>query len=118
MYPGLESVPPKTSPRKSSDLVTVNGCDKLGELLTHACEEAIDDEDALGLSAVGTAAKLIMVSSFLSLSCLVPSSDMESPTVASSAEAANALLTTHCATRYAYSRRSHVVLTSSSKQTL
>ena len=78
MYPGLELVPPKTSPRKSSDLVTVNGCDKHGELLAHACVEAIDDEDALGLSAVETAAKLIMVSSFFSLSCLVPSSHVSS----------------------------------------
>ena len=80
-HPGLESVPPKTSPRKSSHLSdplpthleTVNGCDKLGEMLAHACVEAIDDEDALGLSAVETAAKLIVVCS-----------DMERPSLATS----------------------------------
>ena len=39
-----------------------------------------------------------------------PRRSCASPCVASSAEAANAFSTTHCPTRYAYSRRSHVVL--------
>ena len=47
--------------------MTVNGCDKRGELLAHACIKAIDDKNALGLSAVETAAELIMVLSFFSL---------------------------------------------------